>query len=158
MHCLFRDPCQNSLPISGEVLILQVVVGVRLLSSPIKAGTRSSLSHRQHGAGTHSSTDESDGLFLGCLNVENEHIFSHIWHPRSDRTEKYRGGEGHGKVLTRKFLRMSLATSPDALSEANSPAFPINSSACDSRNRFPSLATKNPDNRGGYYTHQGTNV
>lgn len=58
---------------------------------------------------------------------------------------------------------MSLTTSPDALSEANFPAFlcelpnlfPINSSACDSRNQFPALATKNPDNRGGYYTHQG---
>lgn len=61
---------------------------------------------------------------------------------------------------------MSLATSPDALSEANSPdflcelpnLFPINSSAYDSRNQCPALETKNPDNRGGYYTHRGTHA
>lgn len=71
-------------------------------SPTTKARTRSSLSHRQQGVGTQSSTDESDGLFLGFLNVEDDQILSHIWIPSSDRTEKYRGGESCGEAFTRQ--------------------------------------------------------
>lgn len=61
-----------------------------------------------------------------------------------------------------------MAASPDAFSEVNSPVFlwmrelrntlPINSSAYNHGNQFPSLATKSPDGAGGYYNNQGTNA
>ena len=56
-------------------------------------------------------------MFLGLLNVKDDQIFSHVWSPSSDRTEKHRGVEGRGEFLTRQFLGVSLAASPDAFSE-----------------------------------------
>lgn len=79
-----------------------MLVGVGL-SPTIKAGTRSSLSHGMQGVDIQSSIDESDGLCLGFLNVQDDQIFGHIRSPSSDRTEKYRGGKGRGEFLTRKF-------------------------------------------------------